>query len=108
MKRSGTRRLRQRSKNGIGTLRKVDFMKQVSIGIHTHEQPEQLHATLESVHRNTESSAQLILLPDGPDWAMSQALQRLVNLPQFATEEPSGAAACFNRLAVVSAADVVV
>ncbi|MDT5267881.1 MAG: hypothetical protein QOH49_67 [Acidobacteriota bacterium] len=82
-------------------------MKQVCIGIHPHEQPEQLRATLESVRRNTAPAVRLILLPDGPDAPMREAL-RDINVPQFGTDEPLGAAACFNRLAAVSAADVVV
>jgi O-antigen biosynthesis protein len=83
-------------------------MRHISIGIHTHEQPEQLHATLDSVRRNTASGVELVLLPDGPDPAMKRALQAIDGLPQLGTEEPLGPAACFNRLATSSAADVVV
>lgn len=80
----------------------------ICIGIHPHEQPEQLHATLQSVRRNTASAVQLILLPDGPDAGMRQALRGLDEIPQFGTQEPLGPAACFNRLAASSAADIVV
>jgi len=79
---------------------------QVCVGIHCHEQPEQLHATLESVRRS--ANVKLILLPDGPDPRMRQALRRLNDIPQYDSEKPTGTAACFNRLAAVSAADVVV
>jgi len=82
-------------------------MKQTCIGIHTHERPEQLRATLESVRMNTAPDVELILLPDGPDARTLRAL-RGFDIPQFGTDEPLGAAACFNRLAAVSAAEVVV
>lgn len=83
-------------------------MMQICIGIHSHEHPEQLRATLESVRRNTASTVHLILLPDGPDTRMREVLRGLGDIPQLETEEPLGAAACFNRLATNSAADIVV
>ena len=81
---------------------------QVCVGIHCHEQPEQLRATLESLRRNTAADVKLILLPDGPDPRLRQALQSLNDIPQYDSERPKGTAACFNRLATVSTADVVV
>jgi glycosyltransferase involved in cell wall biosynthesis len=81
---------------------------QICVGIHCHEQPEQLHATLASVRRNTTANFKLILLPDGPDPRMRQALRGLSDIPQYDSETPKGTAACFNRMAAVSAADVVV
>jgi glycosyltransferase involved in cell wall biosynthesis len=83
-------------------------MKRICIGVHTYEQPERLLATLESVRRNTASTVQLILLPDGPDAGMRRTLRDLKDVPQFGSEEPLGTAACFNRLATVSPADVIV
>jgi glycosyltransferase involved in cell wall biosynthesis len=83
-------------------------MKQLCIGVHCHEQPERLLATLESVRRNTASTVRLILLPDGPDARMRRALRDLSDIPQFGSEEPLGTAACFNRLAAASQAEVVV
>lgn len=83
-------------------------MKPICIGIHAHEQPERMRATLESVRRNTASMVQLILLPDGPDARMRQALRDLDDIPQLDTDKPLGPAACFNRLAASSAADIVV
>ncbi|MCI0393431.1 MAG: glycosyltransferase [Chloroflexi bacterium] len=82
--------------------------RQICIGIHVHEQPEQLQATLESVRRNTAPTVQLILLPDGPGPGMKQALRGLGDILQFATEEPLGPPACFNRLAANSDATIVV
>jgi len=85
-----------------------DSVKQICIGIHVDEQPEQLTATLESLRRNTAAGVPLILFPDGPDACMRQALRELHGIPQYGTEKPLGAAACFNRLAEVSTADVIV
>ena len=83
-------------------------MRRICIGIHTHEQPEQLRATLGSIRRNTASTVQLILLPDGPDEQMKHALRDFEDIPCFGTEEPLGPAACFNRLAAVCTVDVMV
>jgi len=83
-------------------------MKRICVGIHARGPMEQLQATLESVRRNTAPTVELILLPDGPDAKMKQALQALSNIPQFYTEEPLGPPACFNRLATNSDADIVV
>jgi glycosyltransferase involved in cell wall biosynthesis len=83
-------------------------MKRVTIGIHVCTEPDQLHATLAAVRTNTSPSVQLLLFPDGPDPDCEAALSRLTDLPQFSTREPSGAAACFNRLVAASDADLVV
>jgi glycosyltransferase involved in cell wall biosynthesis len=83
-------------------------MKQVCIGIYCHETPEQLHATLESVRRNTASTTQLILLPDGPDVSMGRALRGLNDIHQSGTAQARGSAACFNRLARSTDAEIVV
>jgi glycosyltransferase involved in cell wall biosynthesis len=83
-------------------------MKQVSIGIYAHEQPEQLQATLDSLRRNTVHPVELVLLPDGPDAAMREALRGLGGMPQLGTASPQGAPACFNRLASNTASDLVV
>src|SRR5262249_9774424 len=69
---------------------------------------EQLQATLESVRLNTASAAQLVLLPDGPDARMKQALRALSGILQLGAEEPLGAPASFNRLVANSNADILV
>jgi len=84
------------------------LIKQVGIGIYCHEQPERLSATIESVRRHTRVPVELFLLPDGPDARTKQALQRWPDLPQSATESASGVAACFNRLAGISFANILV
>ena len=83
-------------------------IQQVCIGIYCHAEPERLRLTLDSLRRNTAPGFQLILLPDGPDARMMHALSGLTEISQCGTREPAGAAACFNRLALQTDADVVV
>ncbi|MGH9943029.1 MAG: glycosyltransferase, partial [Pyrinomonadaceae bacterium] len=87
-------------------------MSRVCIGVHLHAEPERLRATLDSLRANTPQPFALLLLPDGPDEATRQALALLHTesdaTPQLVTAEPHGAAACFNRLASVSSAEVLV
>ena len=74
-------------------------MKTICIGIHVHAEPPRLRATLHSLQRHTRQPVVTMLLPDGPDREMAQALSTLTHLPQLATPDPQGPAACFNRLA---------
>lgn len=83
-------------------------IKHVCIGIHVHAEPERLRSTIASVRHNTTQSYELLLLPDGPDVTTRAILATLRELPQSATAEPRGAAACFNRLAGYNDADAVV
>ena len=83
-------------------------MKRVSIGVHVHAEPLRLRATLRSLRANTPTGAEILLLPDGPDAATAAELEALCDLPQSATAEPRGAPACFNRLAGLSGAEVLV
>jgi glycosyltransferase involved in cell wall biosynthesis len=83
-------------------------MHRVCIGIHVHSEAERLRATLSSVRANTTSAVELLLLPDGPDEATRDALATIHDLPQFSTEEPLGAPACFNRLVASTDASVLV
>lgn len=83
-------------------------MTSVSIGVHVHAEPDALRATLDALHTHTAPPAALILLPDGPDQPTRQALEGLRHLPQLATPEPLGAAACFNRLALAGDAELFV
>lgn len=81
----------------------------VCIGIHFQAEPAQLQATIESLRRHTTTTTpiELLLLPDGPDCAARNILSSLY-LPQSGTAQPLGAAACFNRLAKRSDAEIVV
>src|ERR1043165_8423321 len=57
---------------------------------------------------NTLLPFDLWLLPDGPDVPTMAALDALEKFPQLGTNEKCGAAACFNRLARATKADVFV
>lgn len=83
-------------------------MKQVCIGIRITDQPELLPGTLGSLQQNTGPGTRVILLPDGLNARMRQALQPFKSLAQLGTNEPRGAAACFNRLVRSSDAAVFV
>jgi glycosyltransferase involved in cell wall biosynthesis len=83
-------------------------MTSVTIGVHVHAEPDRLRATLSSIRRNTPLPFDLLLLPDGPDPPTRAVLTEFAALRQSATDEPCGAAACFNRLASASRADVIV
>ena len=83
-------------------------MKRILIGIHVHAEPARLSATLAALRAHTTLDFELLLLPDGPDAATKTALARTSDLPQAATAEPLGVAACFNRLANYNDAGVVV
>ncbi len=84
----------------------------VVVGIHAHAEPARLVETVRSLHAGGEGDGvRIVLLPDGPDAALSAALitePMLTNLPQWGTARPLGPPACFNRLASRSDAAVVV
>lgn len=83
-------------------------MQSICIGIQVYAEPERLLATLDSVRTQTAGSYELLLLPDGPDAATSAQLADLKELKQSGTADVRGAAACFNRLAIETDADVIV
>jgi glycosyltransferase involved in cell wall biosynthesis len=83
----------------------------VVVGVHAHAEPGHLTETVRSVQAQGEAGATIVLLPDGPDAALSAALAAepaLAGLPRWGTAEPLGAPACFNRLAARGEAEVVV
>jgi glycosyltransferase involved in cell wall biosynthesis len=79
----------------------------LTIGIPVHAEPERLQSTLSALGNNTIGEFQIIVLPDGPDPDTVRALESLRDLPQLGTAEPRGDAACFNRLAQASDAEVI-
>jgi len=83
-------------------------MKTVCIGIYVYEQPDRLAATLAGLRSHTSPEASIILLPDGPDPATIRALFSWSEFAQLSTGHARGAAACFNRLAAYSDADVII
>lgn len=80
----------------------------VTVGLYLESEPWRLDATLESLRPDLDDGVGLLLLPDGPDAAMSRALAELRHLPSSATAEARGMAACFNRLARHDDAELVV
>jgi glycosyltransferase involved in cell wall biosynthesis len=83
-------------------------MTSICIGIPLYEEPGQLGRTLETLWANTPKPFEILLLPDGPDDSMLSELSHLAHLPQSPSPRPLGTAACFNRLAASSQADLVV
>jgi len=83
-------------------------MTRICIGVHVHAEPARLAATLRSLRANTPPGVELLLLPDGPDEETRAALAHFEALPQSGTVEARGAASCFNRLAALSDADLLV
>jgi glycosyltransferase involved in cell wall biosynthesis len=83
-------------------------MTAVSIGIPVNEDPARLLSTLASLAKHSSPDTEIILLPDGPDAAMTRALAGLPDYRQSGTSDPRGPPACFNRLARLAKADVVV
>jgi len=83
----------------------------VCIGVAVHAEPACLATTVAFLRAYTDSGVRLVLLPDGPDEPTASALitdPELAAIEQWATPDPRGMAACFNRLATRSQADVVV
>ena len=78
------------------------------IGIHVYAEPQRLQSTLASLRANTTVCPPIVLLPDGPDEPTAAALAALKGLPQLGSAEPQGSAACFNRLAAFSRAELLV
>jgi O-antigen biosynthesis protein len=74
----------------------------VVVGVHAHAEPVRLVETVRSLRAAGVDGAEVVLLPDGPDAALSAALATeptLASLPQWGTADPLGPPACFNRLA---------
>jgi glycosyltransferase involved in cell wall biosynthesis len=67
----------------------------VLVGVHVHEQPAGLLATVAALRAQ---GLELLLLPDGPDAATRAALVDLADIETDGTVEPLGPPACFNRL----------
>lgn len=83
-------------------------MSRISLGVHVHAEPESLRLTLDSLRLNTSLEHTLLLLPDGPDAPTRSALAAIKDVPLSGTTHPLGPAACFNRLAASSDAEIMV
>lgn len=94
---------------GNGMDRRTQMsMRDVCIGIHVDSEPGRLRATLASVRSHTPGPHALIVLGDGPDDATAANLRTLSEVVQSNTTQSLGSAACFNRLASLSSAGVIV
>src|SRR5215472_1484241 len=83
----------------------------VAVGVHAHAEPGRLVQTLWSLRDGGAGDASVMLLPDGPDAELAEALATdpvLTSLPQSGTAAPLGPPACFNRLAAGTDAAVVI
>ena len=83
----------------------------VVVGVHAHAEPARLVETVRWLQFGRGPGVEIVLLPDGPDAALSAALgtdPALSSLRQWGTAEPKGPPACFNRLVSRSDAAVVV
>lgn len=80
-------------------------MTRLAVGVHVHAEPARLRATLASIARNTASEHEVIVIPDGADAKTRAALGGLRALDDGG---PRGGAACLNKLARATGADVVV
>lgn len=85
-------------------------MKTICIGIYVNAEPERLGKTLTSLNAGTPPGVEFLLLLDGVALNVNatQSWPRLPGLRKSRTAERRGAAACFNRLANSTRADVVV
>src|SRR6185369_9484934 len=85
-------------------------MKTISIGIYVDGQMERLRWTLGSVNAHTSQDVELLVLLDGVSFneTAARALPAWNRVKISATSEARGTAACFNRLASSTDADVIV
>jgi len=82
--------------------------RRIAIGIRVDVGRRALLSTLDSVRQHTPSSSEILLMADGPDADACTALWERRELRQLLSERPIGAAACFNRLAAATDADLIV
>ncbi len=82
----------------------------ISIGIYVDGQLERLRWTLASINANTSNEVELLLLLDGVvlNETVARALPAWNRLKVSGTSDARGTAACFNRLASLTDADVLV
>ncbi|MCU1245662.1 MAG: glycosyl transferase family 2, partial [Acidobacteria bacterium] len=81
----------------------------IAIGVHVHAEPYRLRTTLELLSRNTGLDHELLIIPDGADEETRVVLSELGGSARLLTDEGArGGAACLNRLANSSDADLLV
>ena len=84
-------------------------MKKISIGIHFDSEAQRLAATLSSLHANSSRDAEVLVFADGtPEIPYSFHVPDVKFFRESSDPLRRGAAACFNRLAAYSDADILV
>ncbi len=76
--------------------------RRLLVGIVTHTDVAALYDTLDAVDRAVRATDSIVLVPDGADAAMAEALrthERLLAFDQWGSDAPRGNAAAFNRIA---------
>ncbi len=81
-------------------------MNRINIGIYVDDGVERLRQTLSALRANTTEPCQQVLLLDGVNAAVREAVSVFDGLGQSSTEERMGAPACFNRLVNFERADL--
>jgi glycosyltransferase involved in cell wall biosynthesis len=106
---------RSKAEPAASSIRPADFTAQrgasqprICVGVHVHSQPEHFAQTLQHLRDNSPSGIEVILLADGPDSEMRSKLEQFGQYRTALTDEPRGAAACFNRLLEESEAEILV
>jgi len=97
--------------DGAGTMGpRAGVALKVAIGIHVHDQPERLAATLSSLRVHGPLGADVLLLPDGPNDTTRAALEAppFDGVARLGTLEAHGTAACWNRLVAATDADILI
>jgi glycosyltransferase involved in cell wall biosynthesis len=84
------------------------LLMRITVGVSVHAEPDRLDATLAQLQRYSVSGMEVVLVPDGPDAVTAERLRSLSAMRQLGTETPRGGAACFNRLARLTDADIIV
>ena len=80
-------------------------MTSVAIGLYIAEGADRTSASINSLLAHTARPFRLVLLGDGPDEATRGALVGASEWEQSVTDEPRGAAACFDRLTTLHDAE---
>src|SRR2546423_15719652 len=84
-------------------------MKKISIGIHFDSEAQRLADTLTSLRANSSRAAEVLIFADGtPEIPYSFQVPDVKFFRESSDPLPQGAAACFNRLAAYSDADILV
>src|ERR1041385_539899 len=82
-------------------------MRSVCIGIPIQSEPQRVRVTLDSLQQSSSAGIEVVVIPDDADATTRQFLAR-IDAPVVTSGDGVGTAACFNRLAAYSQAEVIV